>query len=597
MTVPVIFVVPVWGEKYVKRWLEYSLPSLLTEGNLPAARPAGFLIVTRPDDCALMAEAPAIKALGRICQVETVLDATLDAAQDMTRAHEAGMKRAKELADDPAICFLNADMIVSDGTYRTVREKLEQGYRGVMTQGIPTPANRPEERGHLPQWKAPFPRHPSQLFWPDERGLLMHSWHLYPLAMRVGEIGDLTGTIDNDLAERCATFEQLAFIQDSKDGGFVSLEDNPGETWGERIGEPSIERVVRWANACSDMHRKFFALPFRFGSVSKAVESEAAELVDSILSYAKRKASSKPSIPPMRALFITTQTNEVDGHVAAWDSFNEIPSTRVSFDPQAIRHDYKFIDAANAYEPNIIFYIGAHKAPGNPRPETFHALRKIAPLINLVSDAADQPWHPVIAGYRIRECFDLQVSIDGALEAPTDMATVTPVDIRHFENGEWPEKDIRFGFTGSVGRWNNRSEIVKALEWFGDLKVRRREVSEGNGYADHVRYMKRCRILLNVSFTGSQQAHHIKGRVIEAGWARCALLEHEGSPIHKWFPKDCYLTYRDPREAADIARSLTDEQIDRMASRLGEEIRMRFTPQHIYGEILQKLGLVPAIAA
>lgn len=285
----------------------------------------------------------------------------------------------------------------------------------------------------------------------------------------------------------------------------------------------------------------------------------------------------------MRALFITTRTVDCANHVRAWDSFSPIPAEHFMFDHLGIRNDWQMIDAAEKIKPTVIFYIGAVKSLGTPKPDTFRALRKIAPLVNLCSDAADTPWHPILNAYRKHQCFDLQVAIDGKSKANVDLATVTPVDPRPFE-GEMT-RDIRCGFSGTIGRWNVRSETINALTWFGGLTVRARE---GCGtYEDHARFMKRCRMLLNISFTGSQMTHHIKGRVLEAGWAGCALLESEGSPIGDWFPADCYMIYRNPKEAAEIIATIDDAAVDGMAKRLAEEVRSKFHPAMIYGQILR----------
>lgn len=285
----------------------------------------------------------------------------------------------------------------------------------------------------------------------------------------------------------------------------------------------------------------------------------------------------------MKALFLTTKTSDCTNHKNAWEcAFG--PAEHVTFNHEGIRNDQLIIDAVRAAKPDVIFYIGAMKGSGNPRAETYQELRRMAPMVNFCSDAADRPWHPVLATYSRMKCFDLQVGIDGPTDAPVDLSTLTPVDTRPFDIHV--EKDIRFGFSGSVGHWNGRSEIVKSLIWFGGLEVRHRQ--GGDTYWDHACFLKRCHLVLNVSLTGSGQRHHIKGRVLEAGWAGCALLESEGSPIGNWFPSDCYLTYRDPKEAADMVREIDDATIDRYAKRLSEEVRERYHPKMIYMEILKR---------
>ncbi len=291
----------------------------------------------------------------------------------------------------------------------------------------------------------------------------------------------------------------------------------------------------------------------------------------------------------MKSLFITTKTNETTNHVKAWESaFGEAAHFR--FDHNAgIRNDWQFGEVVVQHKPDVVFYIGANQAPGNPRPDTLRALRAFAPTVLLCSDAADTPWHPVLNQYRKQECFDLLVSIDGSRTPYVDFSTLTPVAPEPFTGTDMP-RDIRCGFSGTVGRWNARSETINALEWFGNLTVRKR--SPLDGYDDHAHFMSQCRMILNISYTGSQLTHHIKGRVLEAGWAGCALLEYIGSPIAEWFPEDCYFTWRDAKEAAGLIRDLDETTIERVAKRLSEEVRERYSPRLIYGQILEKLGIL-----
>ena len=130
----------------------------------------------------------------------------------------------------------------------------------------------------------------------------------------------------------------------------------------------------------------------------------------------------------MRAFFLTTLTNEVKNHILAWESvFGQ--ASHCSFNVRGINNDWLIIDQAKELAPGIIFYIGACGfGGGTPKYATLRELRKIAPIVNLCSDAADHPWHPVLRRCRAEECFDLQVALDGATEAPVDLAVLTPVD-------------------------------------------------------------------------------------------------------------------------------------------------------------------------
>ena len=288
----------------------------------------------------------------------------------------------------------------------------------------------------------------------------------------------------------------------------------------------------------------------------------------------------------MKALFYTTNTVDCSNHVRAWNSvFPE--AHHIRYDLRSICNDWQLLEGIEKVKPDVVFYIGANEAPGNPKVGTLKVARQSTKMVNICSDAADKPWHKFLVGYARKECFDLQVSIDGANDAPVDFATLTPIDSKPFDGDI--EKTIRCGFSGTVGKHNSRSEVVLALSWFGGLTVRDR--AKADGYDNHAEFLKRCRMVLNISYTGSGLAHHIKGRVVEAGWARCALMESVGSPIAEWFPSDCYITYRNPKEAADIIRDIGDAEIDKCAARLAHEVRTRFRPEMIYDEILRRVDL------
>lgn len=287
----------------------------------------------------------------------------------------------------------------------------------------------------------------------------------------------------------------------------------------------------------------------------------------------------------MKALFLTTKTVDCENHVRAWNSISREPAVHITYEHRGggIRMDQKLFEQMQAAAPDVMFYIGANSAPGNPKPSTLRAMKSIAPFINLCSDAADRPWHNTLLNYRALGCFTLQVSIDGARIPQVDYATLTPVDAAPFANHL--TRDIRCGFSGGVGKGSERSEIITALQWFKGLVVRPRDHSS---YDEHAWFTKRCRMLLNFSWTGTAKAHHIKGRVLEAGFAGCALLEHENSPLAEWFPEECCIRWRDAKHIAELLEDLDDETITTSARRLSEEVWSRYGAARIYGDILKR---------
>lgn len=299
----------------------------------------------------------------------------------------------------------------------------------------------------------------------------------------------------------------------------------------------------------------------------------------------------------MRALFLTTTTNEIPNHIRAWErAFGKAEVQ--TFNYRGIRQDHLLLQRAKELKPEVMFYIGACAGEGNPTFRTFRDLRKIAPLVNLCSDAEDHPWHSVLNRYRREECFDLQVALDGARNAPVDLSILTPIDPILFRprpstrSSIAEPKDIFCGFSGTLGK--PRKSIFRELEKRRLLTFRPRETVDG--YDRHAQFIRRCQIVLNTSWTGTGERHHVKGRVLEAGWGRCALLEMRDSPTKYWFPEGSFLTYETAAEVRDILRALTKEDILRYANNLAAHVEANYTPRQLYGRILERLNVGIAFA-
>ena len=291
----------------------------------------------------------------------------------------------------------------------------------------------------------------------------------------------------------------------------------------------------------------------------------------------------------MKALFITPPSHESDIIVSAWNSWNE-PATHKTFNVWDDPDDKSILQTARDTAPDIIFYVGGNAGIGLPLFETFQDLRTIAPLVHLCWDATDSAWHEVLRTYKKAGCFDLQVAMDGGIDSPVDMATLTPVDTRPYEQHS-DVRNIRCAFAGqNVNKtWNPSDQhprwyVLTPLIEMGLVEYRQRNDSPSG---DYVRYIKGCQILLNISHTGSGKAHHVKVRIVEAGFAGCALLEMKQAPTcHNWIPEECLLLYANVEEAAEIIRSAN---VERKALALGEYVRENYSPQRIYQSILAQL--------
>lgn len=291
-----------------------------------------------------------------------------------------------------------------------------------------------------------------------------------------------------------------------------------------------------------------------------------------------------------RALFVTTKSNDVDNVISAWDFWNP-PSDRVSFDHMNGVDDAAIIGAAKHIGPAVIFYIGS-VGPCSPTHDALRRLRDIAPSIHICFDAADEPWHPLLAEYSAAGCFDLQVSIDGVRGTPVDLVTVAPVNPAFFD-GPGPDRTIRCGFSGNIGLQGDvptdqRGTILGPLIASGLVERRQRDVTESDSYTDHVEFMRKCRIIINTSFAGSGTVHHVKQRVFESAFAGCALLENDASPVGDWLPAGCFFPYRDSEQAAELIGTLADDAIAESARIRSAYVQENFMPKKLFGEMLAR---------
>jgi hypothetical protein len=128
-----------WGYSYVRQFLEYSLPTMLAPGNIPAlaaALPAEFVILTSADDESFISEHPTFKRLGSICQtrIRTIDHLITDGnySTTITLAFTEAVRELGEAMIDTCFLFLVSDYIVADGSFANVIKRVQQGTSAVV---------------------------------------------------------------------------------------------------------------------------------------------------------------------------------------------------------------------------------------------------------------------------------------------------------------------------------------------------------------------------------------------------------------------------------------------------------------------------------
>jgi hypothetical protein len=135
----ITLLIPVWGDRFVDRFLEFCLPTLLAPGNIPAlARelPCQFVLLSSANDESLIRTHPAWQMLERICEADIQPIDDLITADNhtatITLAFERALRRAGESMRNSCFFFLMSDYLVADGSLRTALRTIQNGSRGVL---------------------------------------------------------------------------------------------------------------------------------------------------------------------------------------------------------------------------------------------------------------------------------------------------------------------------------------------------------------------------------------------------------------------------------------------------------------------------------
>lgn len=337
----------------------------------------------------------------------------------------------------------------------------------------------------------------------------------------------------------------------------------------------------------------------------------------------------------MRVLFITTETNNCDPVVESYgrlvgpapEGVEPIaaPVCRMRFWHERPRIDGDLVLLAERWAsrcvadgvPGRLVYIGAAHAPGVPGDDSLRMLARAAyragsaGLVHLCFDGGDAPWWDIVRRYHAMTvpegpAFSMQVNIDGApwcldgeVRAMTALCPVDPVPygytghglavldadvgVRPAEiEGATGEKDVAIGFAG--GAWSGiRQQILGTLEPYG-LTIRHRTGFETRDYADYAKFMRRCKMVVNIPVSGSGRYMHVKSRIVEAGLAGAAVLEHAQSPAHNWFP-GALIPYSDEASLRAGAQVEEAERIER-AAKLRAAVLAEHMPGKFWGRVL-----------
>lgn len=132
-----LFIMPVWGDEYVEEFLEISLLSQLSAGNLGAMRPdeSVYCIATSLKGKASIECSEAFRQLSKLTTTSFIIysDAELDEQANpygtMHDMYNAALRRVKTSLN---CFFLTADLVCSDGVFAHAFSAMEEGKKVVF---------------------------------------------------------------------------------------------------------------------------------------------------------------------------------------------------------------------------------------------------------------------------------------------------------------------------------------------------------------------------------------------------------------------------------------------------------------------------------
>jgi SAM-dependent methyltransferase len=132
-----------WGYSYVREFLESSLPTLLSPGNLPAIAdklPTEFVFLTSIDDQPFITEHPAFKRLAEICTVTIhPIDHVITDGNHSTTITLAFAEAVRDSGDamiDTCFFFLVSDYVVADGSLANALDRMLRGASAVVVGNL-----------------------------------------------------------------------------------------------------------------------------------------------------------------------------------------------------------------------------------------------------------------------------------------------------------------------------------------------------------------------------------------------------------------------------------------------------------------------------
>ena len=330
----VSFALVVWGEAYVRDFLDMSLPTLLAEGNLAdtnGIEGSRFQLLTTPSDRQRLEASALFQRLKALLPVDFVDISQIGGRDKYNTASRCQIEAIRLSENFDALVLLYPDVIWARGSIRFAVEKIEQGALAVFSpapailteptaaalaeianpndpEGTPTISIAPSQladlvlRHYHPMWDAfdwdgdCFTTGPACLRWNvGDQGWLIRCFHLHPVIMKVQRdnpmyFADFDISLDGEYTARLFDgTDRLIFATDSQHFAIASVRERESPPFPNPGCRSNVTTVARWAEAHALLtHRAFPKIAFRWhrGHVDEAkwaaVEARSQSIVAEI---------------------------------------------------------------------------------------------------------------------------------------------------------------------------------------------------------------------------------------------------------------------------------------------------------------------------
>ena len=328
---------PLWGYRFIQQFLEFSLPTLLAPGNIPALAkdlPCRFVLMTRVEDLPLIREHPSWRQLARTCEIEfqPIDDLVTDGnhTATITLAYARAVRSTGEAMLDTCFIFLVSDYIIADGSLRSVLARVQDGASGVQAgnfqivaeDAIPLLRERvdsaspalalsarellgwslehlhPATTANIVNFQLTHNAHTNRLFWRiDENTLIGRFYLMHMIGVRPEVTDFVTGaSCDYSFIPEMCPSNNVAVLTDSDEYFVVEMQPRDHEAkhlnWGPHDPKKLADSLSEWTTA---RHRENVqsTLIYHRGPIPDSLAENVKE-ADAFLEIVSRNLSSAP---------------------------------------------------------------------------------------------------------------------------------------------------------------------------------------------------------------------------------------------------------------------------------------------------------------